>query len=259
MSLEAPWTRDELLSRLRDVGASRYHDKHPFHLRMHEGKLSKRQVQGWVLNRYYYQTRIPIKDAVILSKSEDSAFRRAWIKRIHDHDGTPGGDGLEPRAQEGGLVQWLRLADGVGLSRDEVLNLSRVEAGTRFACDAYVSFVRERPLLEAVASSMTELFAPEIMADRIAAWETHYTWIDPAILDYFRARPPRARRDSTEALDFVTTHATTRAAQELCVAALVTKCQILWSLLDAVALAYPDEPSLAEPSRDGPSLREPAT
>ncbi len=233
----APWSRDEFIAELRRRGGERYHDRHPFHLRMHAGALSKQQIQGWVINRFYYQTRIPIKDAILISKSEDPAFRRAWIRRIHDHDGTDGGpDGNN----EGGLAQWLRLADGVGLDRAEVASLARVEPATRFACDAYVQLVRERSLVEAVASSLTEFFAPDLMTERLAAWQKHYSWIDGAVLDYFRSRPPRARRDSAEALEFVVAHAGTRALQEACVRALVDKCEILWALLDAVDAAYPD-------------------
>jgi pyrroloquinoline-quinone synthase len=229
------WTRDEFIAELRRRGSARYHDRHPFHLRMHEGKLSRRQLRGWVINRYYYQTRIPIKDALILSKSDDPAFRRAWIRRIHDHDGVEG-----PDNQEGGLAQWLRLAEGVGLDRAEVASLARVSPATRFACDAYVQLVRERTLVEAVASSLTEFFAPELMTERLAAWQRHYPWIDSAVLDYFRARPPRARHDSAEALDFVVRNADSGALQERCVAALVDKCEILWALLDAVDAAFPD-------------------
>ncbi len=220
----------ELLSRLREEGARRYHDQHPFHLKMHAGGLSKAQIQGWVLNRFYYQTRIPIKDAIILSKSEDPAFRRLWIHRIVDHDGAADG--------EGGLALWVKLAEGVGLERAEVSSLTRVLPAVRFACDAYVQLVRERTLLEAVASSLTEFFAPDIMAVRLRAWETHYPWVDPKVQEYFRSRVSRARNDSTEALDFVTAQATTRALQDLCLDAFVTKCDILWALLDAVAAAY---------------------
>ena len=232
MSTE-PLPRDAFVARLRDEGARRYHDNHVFHQRMHRGELSRRQLQGWVRNRYYYQTRIPIKDALILSKSDDPGFRRLWIHRITDHDGA--------REGEGGLALWLRLAEGVGLDRAEVASLARVEPAVRFACDAYVTLVRERSLLEAVASSLTEFFAPDIMSRRIAAWERHYPWIDQGTLDYFRSRVTRARADSHEAIDFVTTHATTRADQEACIAALIRKCEILWGMLDGIAAAYPPD------------------
>jgi pyrroloquinoline-quinone synthase len=218
---------EAFVARLRDEGARRYHDNHVFHQRMHKGELSRAELQRWVRNRYYYQTRIPIKDAIILSKSEDPAFRRLWIHRIGDHDGA--------REGEGGLALWLRLAEGVGLDRAEVASLAGVLPAVRFACDAYVTLVRERTLLEAVASSLTEFFAPDLMSRRIAAWEAHYPWIDQGTLDYFRSRVTRARADSHEAIDFVTARATTRAEQEACVAALITKCDILWAMLDAIA------------------------
>jgi pyrroloquinoline-quinone synthase len=223
--------REELVERIRSEGAHRYHDKHPFHAAMHEGKHSKPQIQAWVINRYYYQTRIPIKDAIIVSKSEDPSFRRLWIHRIVDHDGRAPG--------EGGLALWLRLAEGVGLEAADVASLSRVLPAVRFACDAYVQLVRERSLVEAVASSLTEFFAPDIMATRLAAWAMHYPWIDPGVQEYFRSRVTRARSDALEAIDFVTKHATTRELQESCIEAFVTKCNVLWALLDAVALAHP--------------------
>jgi pyrroloquinoline-quinone synthase len=219
------------VERLRAEGTLRYHDVHPFHVAMHAGSLSRSQIQGWVLNRYYYQTRIPIKDAIIVSKSEEPSFRRRWIRRIGDHDGQAPG--------EGGIEQWLTLAEGVGLDRDEVAGLTRVLAPVRFACDAYVQLVRERSLVEAVASSLTELFAPDIMSVRLAAWQVHYPWIDPGVQEYFRTRVTRARIDSTEAIEFVLAHATTRELRERCIGAFVTKCDILWALLDAVAAAYP--------------------
>jgi pyrroloquinoline-quinone synthase len=228
----APLAREAFIDWLRREGASRYHDHHRYHVLMHEGKLTKPQLQQWVLNRYYYQTRIPIKDAILLSKSEDPAFRRMWIRRIQDHDGTADG--------EGGLAMWLRLADGVGLDRDEVASCRSVLPGVRFACDAYVELVRERSLVEGVASSLTEFFAPDLMSRRILAWESHYPWVKPEMLAYFRSRVPRARRDAEEAIEFVVAQASTYALQERCVAALVRKTEILWSLLDATYAAYVD-------------------
>jgi pyrroloquinoline-quinone synthase len=225
-----PLSADALVEWFRREGASRYHDQHRYHALMHEGKLTKLQLQQWVLNRYYYQTRIPIKDAIILSKSEDPAFRRMWIRRIQDHDGE--------REGEGGLALWLRLAEGVGLDREEVASCRSVLPGVRFACDGYVELVRERSLVEAVASSLTEFFAPDLMSKRILAWEQHYPWVSPDMLAYFRSRVPRARRDSQEAIDFVVRHATTYALQERCVAALIRKTEILWHLLDSVYAAY---------------------
>ncbi len=228
-------SNDAFIERLRDEGRRRYHDQHPFHQRMHAGELSRNQLRGWVLNRYYYQTRIPIKDAILISKSEDPAFRRSWIRRIHDHDGTGTGE------SEGGLAQWVRLGVGVGLRKEEIVSLEHVVPAARFACDAYVQLVRERPLVEAVASSLTEFFSPEIMSNRVKAWEKHYPWVDPGMLEYFRGRVVRARIDSQEAIAFVVANTATREIQERCVDALVTKCHILWALLDAVSAAYPDE------------------
>lgn len=225
-----PLPRSEFIEWMRREGQARYHDGHRFHVLMHEGKLTRAQLQQWVLNRYYYQTRIPIKDALIVAKSEDPAFRRMWIRRIHDHDGATD--------SEGGLALWLQLADGVGLNREEVASCSAVLPGVRFACDAYVELVRSRSLLEAVASSLTEFFAPDIMSKRVLAWEKHYPWVAPQVLEYFRSRVPRARRDADEAIEFVARHAVTYELQERCVAALIRKTEILWHLLDCTYAAY---------------------
>jgi pyrroloquinoline-quinone synthase len=194
---------------------------------MHEGSLSRGALQCWVQNRYYYQTRIPIKDALIVAKSDDPAFRRAWIRRIHDHDGDGAG-------HPGGLSEWLRLAEAVGLDPVLVAGCHDVLPGVRFACDAYVSLVEKSPLVVAVASSLTEFFAPDLMSKRIAAWEKHYPWVLPEALGYFRGRVPRARRDSEEAIAFVVEHAKTRELQDGCVAALIRKTEILWHLLDSI-------------------------
>ena len=219
-------SRDDFIRWLRGEGERRYHDRHPFHARMHEGKLSREQLQQWVLNRYYYQSRVPIKDAIILSKSEDPAFRRMWIQRIHDHDGD--------REGEGGLALWLRLAEGVGLDPEEVSSFKKVLPGVRFACDAYVQLVQRVSLVEAVASSLTESFAPDLMSRRIEAWEKHYPWVRAEVLEYFRTRVTRARGDSEQAIEFVCRNATTPELQENCVAALVRKTEILWHLLDCL-------------------------
>jgi pyrroloquinoline-quinone synthase len=227
-----PLSEAAFLERLRDEGARRYHDEHPFHRRMHDGTLARADLQRWVANRYYYQTRIPIKDALILSKSDDPAFRRMWIRRIHDHDGTDGSGG-----DEGGLVRWQRLGDAVGLDRAELIACTTVLPGVRFACDAYVHFVRDASLVEAVASSLTEFFAPDLMVKRIAAWEKHYPWVERAGLDYFRNRVTQGRRDSEQAIAFVLAHAPTAELQQRCVAALVRKTEILWHLLDSVQAA----------------------
>jgi len=227
---DPPWDSDAFEARLRAVGAARYHDQHPFHLRMHAGTLSRAELQTWVRNRYYYQTRIPVKDAVILTKADDAAFRREWVQRLHDHDGRAPG--------EGGLELWLRLADTVGLARDDVASLSGVLPGVRRACDAYVELVDGAELLVAVAASLTELFAGDIMATRIAAFEKHYPWVDGDGLAYFRSRTQQAPRDAAFGLRFVQQHARTRADQQRCVDAVERKCEILWSLLDAVEAAH---------------------
>lgn len=227
--MTAPLDRDAFHAWLRREGGRRYHDQHPFHRAMHEGRLDERELQAWVANRYYYQTRIPIKDALIVAKSEEPAFRRAWLRRIRDHDG----DGRT----EGGLELWLRLGDAVGLDRAALIGCEQVLPGVRFACDAYVELVRARPLVEAVASSLTEWFAPNLMSQRIAAWEQHYPFVDRAALDYFRTRIPRASRDGEEALAFVLDRAQTHEQQAACVEALVRKTEILWHLLDCVQAA----------------------
>jgi pyrroloquinoline-quinone synthase len=226
-------SREDFIEWLRREGATRYHDHHPFHRRMHEGSLTQAELQRWVLNRYYYQTWIPIKDAIILSKSGDPVFRRTWIHRVHDHDGE--------REGEGGLAQWLRLSEGVGLDVELVESTRAVLPGVRFACDAYVQLVRERSLVEAVASSLTEFFAPDLMSRRIEAWQRHYPWVKAETLEYFRTRVVRARRDSEEAVDYVVRNAPSYELQARCVAALVKKTEILWHLLDSVQAASSSE------------------
>jgi pyrroloquinoline-quinone synthase len=204
----------------------RYHDQHPFHRKMNEGRLSPRQVQGWVANRFYYQENIPRKDAAIIANCPDRDVRRRWVQRILDHDGTDAG--------EGGIEAWLRLAEAAGMSRDEVWDERHVVPGVRFAVDAYVNFARTRPWVEAVASSLTELFAPDLMAERLAAFERYYPWIDPAGLAYFRARLSQAPRDAEHALHVVTERCRTPDEQAAAVAALSFKCDVLWSMLDAI-------------------------
>jgi pyrroloquinoline-quinone synthase len=232
--------------RLREEGSRRYHDQHPFHLRMHQGKLDKAELRRWVENRYYYQTRIPIKDALILSKSEDPAFRRMWIRRIRDHDGEAenSASGGEPtkgggptkggESAKGGLWQWLKLAEGVGLDAEETAACRRVLPGVRFACDAYVELVRQSPLAVAVASSLTEMFAPDIMSKRIAAWREHYPWVAEESLAYFKGRVTRALTDGREGLAFVLREARSRETQEACVAALIKKTEVLWHMADCI-------------------------
>ena len=210
-----------------------YHSLHPFHAMMNEGDLSRWQVQGWVANRFYYQENIPRKDANILANCPDREVRRRWIRRITDHDGTAD--------TEGGIEAWLRLGEAVGLTREELLDDRHVVPGVRFAVDAYVNFTRTRPWVEAVASSLTELFAPDLMAERLAAFERLYTWIDPDGLAYFRARLTQAPRDSEHALEVVTEHCRTPEEQAQAVAALSFKNDVLWSMLDAIDRAYSDD------------------
>jgi len=225
----APLAPDALVAALR-AQSQRYHHKHPFHVLMNEGRLNQAQIQGWVANRFYYQKSIPIKDAAILSNCPDPAIRRRWIQRIVDHDGTADG--------QGGIEAWLRLAEAVGLSREEVLDERHVAPGVRFAGDAYVTFARTRPWIEAVASSLTELFAPDLMGERIAAFERYYTWVDGEGLTYFKRRLSQAPRDSAHALELVTEYCRTREQQELAIAALAFKNDVLWGLLDAIHHAY---------------------
>lgn len=219
----------ELEARLRRVGEERYHHLHPFNVRMHQGRLSPEELRSWVRNRYYYQTRIPIKDGILLAKAEDPAFRRGWIGRIHDHDGT--------RPGEGGLELWLDLAEAVGLGRTEVASLRGVHPDARAACDAYVRFVESHSLLESVASSLTELFAGDLMRVRLEAFEKHYAWVGEKGLRYFRSRTRQAPADADWGLRYVLEHARSGEEQQRCVAALERKCEILWSFLDAVERA----------------------
>lgn len=231
-AVEAPWSADELLERLRAVGAARYHDKHPFQQRMNQGLLDERQLQGWIVNRFYYQRSIPIKDALILAKLPTREDRRLWLQRIIDHDGRQG--------DEGGIEAWLRLGEAAGVDRGRMLADSNVEPGARAAVDSYVEFCRHRPWLEAVASSLTELFSPRLIGSRMAAIEQHYPWVQPWGLEYFRRRLDQAPQDVEHGLRLVVNGAATRADQERAIAALTFKCDLLWQLLDAVESAYPD-------------------
>jgi pyrroloquinoline-quinone synthase len=210
----------ELVERLRAAGRERYHDRHPFHARMHAGELSRAELALWALNRYYYQTRIPIKDALILAKSEDSAFRRRWLRRIVDHDGERPGDG--------GLALWRRLAMALGVSERALDDPASFEPGVRRACDGYVELVQNASLLEAVAASLTEFFAPALMRQRLEAWQRHYAWVPNEALDYFRVRVTRAEQDAGDALELVVSLATTEDARRRAIAALVRKTELLW-------------------------------
>ncbi len=222
-------SREELRDRLLAVGSNRYHHRHPFHLRMHEGQLSRGQMQAWALNRYYYQSRIPIKDSLLLAKSEDPAFRRAWRKRILDHDGDRDG--------YGGIEKWIRLAEATGLSPEQVIPCIGVLPGVRYAVDAYLALVRDSPLLVAVASSLTELFSRDLISLRIDKMRLHYPYMVEG-LAYFEGRLTQAPEDAEFALDYVSTHAETRSQQEQVVGALEQKCAILWAQLDAIDYAY---------------------
>jgi coenzyme PQQ biosynthesis protein C len=220
----------ELEAALRETGAQRYHHLHPFHRLLHSGGLSKVQVQAWALNRYYYQSRIPQKDAIIVSRLPDVSSRRIWRQRLVDHDGDDN--------DAGGIARWLRLAVGVGLEADYVQSATGILPATRFAVDAYVNFVRDRTLLEAVASSLTELFSPGIIAERVAGMLAHYDFVSPDTLAYFNNRLHQAPRDADYALAYVKANAHTGAEQQSVIGALRFKCDVLWAQLDALYNAY---------------------
>lgn len=231
--------REIFLAKLREVGVRAYHDKHPFHVAMNEGRLLPEALRGWVTNRFYYQRNIPIKDAAILSNCPLREVRRLWLHRIIDHDGVAplAGDAVS-RQDEGGIEAWLRLAEACGVSRDELWQDRQVEPGVRFAVDAYVTFARTQPWPVAIASSLTELFAPDLMSARLSAFEKFYSWIDSAGLDYFRRRITQARRDSDDALKITMEHCQTRELQDAAIRALQFKCDLLWAILDAIQLRY---------------------
>ena len=229
-------TPDQLEAALRDIGARRYHNLHPFHRLLHGGKLTKGQVQAWALNRYYYQAMIPQKDASLIARCDDPAIRRAWRSRLVDHDGETENDG--------GIARWLTLTDALGLDRGYVTSLKGLLPATRFAVDAYVHFVREKSLLEGIASSLTELFSPAIISERISGMLANYDFITPETLAYFSKRPPQAQRDSDFALAYVKEHATAFESQRAALAALEFKCTVLWSMLDALHSAYVDPKQL---------------
>ena len=221
---------DELETALRQIGRTRYYNLHPFHRLLHDGKLNRGQVQAWALNRYYYQSRIPAKDATLLARLPSAALRREWRRRLEDHDGR----GEAP----GGVARWLKLAEGVGLDPREVEGAEAILPATRFAVDAYVHFVRDASVLEAVASSLTEMFAPNIITERVSGMLTHYAWITADTLAYFTPRLTQAPMDSDFALGYVKEHATTSDRQRLVLAALHFKCDVLWAQLDALYFAY---------------------
>lgn len=214
---------------LRAKGAY-YHIHHPYHIAMHTGQATREQIQGWVANRFYYQISIPVKDAAIMANCPDREVRREWIQRILDHDGAPG--------EDGGIEAWLRLAESVGLDRDQVMSGELVLPGVRFAVDAYVNFARRASWQEAASSSLTELFAPHIHQSRLDAWPQHYPWIDARGYEYFRKRLSEARRDVEHGLQITLQHYTTLAAQQRMLEILQFKLDVLWSMLDAMSMAY---------------------
>jgi pyrroloquinoline-quinone synthase len=224
-----PWSEQEFDQRLRDKGRS-YHIHHPFNVMLNTGKATPEQIRGWVANRFYYQISIPIKDAAILANCDDRAVRRNWVQRILDHDGYA--DDL------GGIESWLRLAEAVGLRRAQVESLSEVLPGVRFAVDAYVNFARRAPWPEAVCSSLTELFAPEIHKQRLAGWPDYYPWIDRSGLHYFQSRVSLARRDVEFGLAVTLERFRTREQQERALQILQFKLDVLWQMNDAMALRY---------------------
>ena len=223
-------TATEFEAAFRAIGAARYHNLHPFHKLLHAGKLDRRQVQAWALNRYIYQSRIPVKDAIIVSRLPTPELRATWRVRIEDHDGTDGSDG--------GIARWLRLTDGLDLPRADVVSERLALPGTIFAADAYVHYTRERTVLEAVASSLTEMFAPTIIAERVQGMLAGYDFISKETLAYFGQRMTQAPRDADFALRYCTAHARTREEQDLCLKALEFKCSVLWSMLDVLYYAY---------------------
>jgi pyrroloquinoline-quinone synthase len=229
---------DDLEWRLREVGAERYHNLHPFHRLLHGGELTKGQVQAWALNRYCYQSAIPRKDTALMSRLHDRALRRIWVQRLLDHDGF----GEDP----GGLERWLILTDGLGLDRDYVTSMAGALPASRFATEAYVRFVAERSNLEAIASSLTELFAPQIHKERIAGMLESYDFIGENVMQYFRKRLTQAPRDVEFALDYVRREARTPEQRQAVVDALIFKCNVLWTQLDALYFAYV-EPGLVPP------------
>lgn len=253
-----PWTREEFVAALRALRA-RYHHLHPFHVRMNAGQLSREELQRWVANRFYYQRMIPRKDAAILANCPEEDVRREWMTRVLDHDGAPGAPGASgsssapgtPEAsgapgafagngrsgtgdEPGGIEKWLRLGEAIGVPREELVDERHVLPAVRFAVNAYLDFCRTRPWIEAVASSLTELFGPDAIRERIPALEAGYPWIDPAGFAYFRARLHQAPRDAQYALNLVVERCRTRAAQDRAVSALAFKCDVLWVQLDAI-------------------------
>jgi len=230
---QAAWSLDEFEARLREQGKA-YHIHHAFNVMLNNGQATREQIQGWVANRFYYQYSIPIKDAAILAQCPDRDIRREWVKRILDHDGYE----LDGISDEGGIEAWIRLGLAVGLTRDEVVDLRHVNAGVRFAVDAYVNFARIRPWQESVCASLTELFAPAIHRQRLATWPEHYPWIDADGLQYFRNRVNQARRDVEHGLEITLNYFNTPALQDRALDILRFKLDVLWQMNDALANRY---------------------
>jgi pyrroloquinoline-quinone synthase len=228
---------DELEAALRQIGAERYHSQHPFHKMMYQGKLNRGQLQAWALNRYYYQARIPAKDAMLIARLPTPELRRAWRRRLHDHSG--------------GIERWLLLTDGLGLDRDYVISTDGLLPITRFAVDAYMNIVRDRSILEGIASCLTELFSPTIIAERVGGMLANYSFITPDTLGYFTPRLDQAPMDAEFALAYVKEHARTPEQQQAVLAVLRTKCDILWAMLDALHLAYVN-PAMIPPGAFAP-------
>lgn len=228
--LQEPLSAEALEARLRSIGEQRYHHRHPFQLMLQNGELDRRQVQAWALNRYYYQAMIPHKDASLIARLDDPALRREWRSRLVDHDGDAEG--------EGGIARWLMLTGGLGLDRDMVVSTRRILPATRFAVDAYIHFVRERSVLEAIASSLTELFSPKVIGQRVSGMLKHYDFVSADTLAYFEPRLTQAPRDADMALDYVKHHARRLDQQQAVLDALIFKCNVLWTQLDALHHAY---------------------
>ena len=228
-----PWSREEFDSKLRGM-EKYYHIHHPYHVLMHQGKLNRKQIQGWVANRFYYQINIPQKDAAILANCPDRKTRTIWIQRILDHDGSADKPG-------GGIEAWIQLGLATGLTREEITSLKHVLPSVRFAVDAYVNFARTAEWHEAASSSLTELFAPSIHKQRLANWPEHYPWIDDQGLTYFRNRLGQARRDVEHGLEITLDWYKTRQQQERMLDILKFKLNILWTMADAMYLAYINE------------------
>ncbi|MFK2823589.1 pyrroloquinoline-quinone synthase PqqC [Arcobacter sp. YIC-80] len=219
-------SKEEFEAKLRSMGKM-YHIHHPFHIRMYKGECTKEEIQGWVANRFYYQTAIPIKDAAIMSNNPPLEDRRKWIDRIIDHDSVGGG-----------IEAWLELGEAVGLNKEDLISHRYVLPSVKFAVDAYVNFAKQRPWKEAAMSSLTEMFAPEIHQQRLNTWPDNYPWIEPKGLRYFQKRLSEARRDVQHGLSLTLEEFNTIELQSKACEILQFKLDILWTMCDALYLAY---------------------